>query len=663
MKRLLTLLLLAVVLHAAAQHTEPWEEYLDQLGETEDVETETCEAMYDVLSELAATPLNINTATREDLERLPFLTPQQVEDLSEYLYKYGPMRSLGELSMIESLDPTRVKLLGCFVFAGQPAGGRQLPTLQQVAHYGRHELTAAGRLPFYTRHGDVNGYLGYKYKHWLRYVFSYGQQVRIGLTGAQDAGEPFFAGRNKAGYDFYSFYLQLRDMGRLKALVAGRYRLKFGLGLILNNSFGFGKMATLSTLGNSSTSMRGHSSRSSANFLQGAAATVQVAPHVELTGFFSYRKIDATPGADSSTIQTILKTGYHRTQTEMDHKNLASQTLAGGNLAWRWHGLHAGITGFYTSLDHELAPQTTQRFRRYYARGSRFWNLSADYGYTSRTLTLNGETATGDCGALATINLLSWQPSSRLSLLALQRFYSYRFYSLMSRSFSEGGAEQNESGIYLGATWRPASHWELMLYTDYSHFAWPRYGADAPSHAWDNLLAVTWRSGRTAIYGRYRIKLGQQDNAEKTELITGTEQRGRLAFSYEADGWGLKTQADIANSHWQGNSLGWMVSQNLSWQHRRLRLYGSVGYFHTADYASRIYAYERGLLYDFSFPAFSGHGIRYALIVRTDLGSHVMLMTKLGSTDYFDRDHIASGYQQIDRSSQTDLDIQLRLKF
>ena len=55
--------------------------------------------------------------------------------------------------------------------------------------------------------GDKNGYLGYQYKHSIRYDFTYGDKVRFGVLGAQDAGEPFLAGKNSMGYDFYSFLL------------------------------------------------------------------------------------------------------------------------------------------------------------------------------------------------------------------------------------------------------------------------------------------------------------------------------------------------------------------------------------------------------------------------------------------------------------------------
>ena len=72
----------------------------------------------------------------------------------------------------------------------------------------------------------------------------------------------------------------------------------------------------LSTLGRQSTGIRAHSSRSAANYLQGAAATVEIAKHLDLTTFLSYRSIDATL-TDSGTIKTILKTGYHRTVREI----------------------------------------------------------------------------------------------------------------------------------------------------------------------------------------------------------------------------------------------------------------------------------------------------------------------------------------------------------
>ena len=99
-----------------------------------------------------------------------------------------------------------------------------------------------------------------------------------------------------------------------------------------------------------------------------------------------------------------------------------------------------------------------------------------------------------------------------------------------------------------------------------------------------------------------------------------------------------------------------MLSQSATWSGLRgLQATVQGGYFHTDDYASRIYTYERGLLYAFSFPAYFGEGLHYALFLRADMGQRWMLIAKLSVTDYFDRDHISSGLQQIDRSSKADL--------
>ena len=118
-------------------------------------------------------PIDLNHATRDELEQLPFLSSQQVMDLTEYLDRYGPMRSLSELRMVRSMDYWQLQLLPFFVYAGEVTDSLRFPLLKTIKKYGRHELTAAVRLPFYERQGDRNGYLGYRYRHWLRYEFSY----------------------------------------------------------------------------------------------------------------------------------------------------------------------------------------------------------------------------------------------------------------------------------------------------------------------------------------------------------------------------------------------------------------------------------------------------------------------------------------------------------
>ncbi|WP_092109406.1 helix-hairpin-helix domain-containing protein [Prevotella sp. KH2C16] len=662
-KTALFLLLLSLGSMPHVQAQVSWEQLLGELESMEDVESDDWESSHELMAELAAHPLDINKITREDLEQLPFLTARQIEGICEYVYKYAPLQSVHELAMVESLDAHRRALLECFLTVAPQPEKAKVPTLKNILKYGRHEAVGSMKIPFYERKGDQFGYLGYKYKHGVRYTFRYGQQVKVGLVGAQDAGEPFFANRNSLGYDYYSFYFLLKDIGRLKALALGRYRLRFGAGLILNNSYSFGKLAMLSSLGRNSNHIFGHSSRSEANYLQGAAATVSLVKGLELTGFVSYRDIDATLNKDSSSVATLLKTGYHRTQSEMDRKHNTTEFLGGGNLSFKRLPFTIGITAFYSAFNRSLQPNTSQRYRRYYPQGKNFWNMSVDYSYVSSRFTFSGETAMGDSKALATLNTASYKLTHGLTLMALQRFYSYKYYSLHARSFGEGSMVNDESGIFVGVDWQPSRRWKLIFYSDYAYFTWPKYQADASSSAWDNLLQATYTRGHWSFLARYRVRVREKDNEEKTGLMNETTQRGRLSAMYGNDSWSTKTQVDMAFSQYKKSSFGWMLSEHLSFRHRWLRLFATVGYFHTQDFSSRVYLYEHALLYNYSFPVFYGEGIRYMLDAEARISKHVDLTAKVGTTDYFDRDHISSGYQQIDGSAMTDLELQLCFKF
>lgn len=648
----------------------PWQQLLSDLSSSEDFEHVAWQDYEEDLEEMAQHPVNLNTATREELECMPFLTASQVEDILFYIYRYGQLKSMSELTLISSIDWYQRQLMSCFFYVADDGSKPAFPSLKTIAQYGKHEVMGMLKVPFYERKGDAGGtggYLGYPYKHGLRYQFRYGNSVKLGFVASQDAGEPFFGGRNTMGYDFYSFYLQVKNLGRWKNITLGRYRLNAGLGLILNNDFGFGKLSALNSLGRSSSCIiRGHSSRSSANYLQGAAATYTLLKGLELTGFLSYRQIDATLSADGGGIKTILKTGLHRTVNEIAKQKVASNTLVGGNISYRHQGWHIGGTAFYTSFSLPLTPNKTQLYKRFAPEGNAFWNASISYGYISHRLTLSGETATGDCGSIATLNAASYLFSDHFTLMALHRFYSARYYSLFSNSFSEGSDVQDENGVYLGFTWIPALHWSITAYSDFAYFAWPKYQTRESTQSWDNLVNILFQPSRVlTVGGRFRYK-------DKAGTTTG---RLRLYATISQKRWSAKTSLDYTMSQAEsamkneGDELskGYMVSEHIGWEWKWKQLKGTLrgclGYFHTSDFASRIYAYEPGLLYQMSFGSYYGEGIRYALVARSEIGSHLLLIAKLGTTDYFDRSHISSGLQEISRSSQTDLEIQVKWKW
>ncbi len=656
----LAFLLLATT--ATAQTVRSWEDYLNRMGEQEDMESSMWEQTYDELSELHEHKLDLNACTREDLQRLPFLSEQQIMDIMEYRDRYGRLESGMELRMIRSLEREDCDMLLQFFDVGERQQRDTLPSLRHLLRYAQHEWVGYVRVPFYERAGDDDGYLGDRYKHWMRYTLTSSGHLKIGLLGSKDAGEPFFKGKNSSGYDFYSAYLMLKNIGRLKKLVVGRYRMRSGMGLVLNNSYSFGKLNTLSTLGRGTTHITPHGSRSEATYLQGAAATVALTSHLDITAFASWRKCDATLNDDSLSVATLLTSGYHRTESEMARRRNTEQTAAGGNLHFFKHGFHFGLTGLYTAYNRDLKPNTSQEYRQWYPDGRHFWNASVDYGYISGRFSFSGETATGTRGHVATINSVSYRLGSSWQIMALQRYYPYQFVSIMGESFAEGGSVNNESGVYLGAQWQPLRGMKVLAYSDVAYFAWPKYQASAASHSFDNLLQVERQLNHWSWLLRYRLKLREYDNSEKTALEYRAQHRGRASLGYQSGRWSLRTQGDLSYYRDDEGALGYMLTEHAAYAAPRWTLRASVGYFNTDDYSSRVYAYEPGTLYAYAFQSFYGEGLRATLQARWQATRWLLLIAKLGATHYMDRSQIGSALQLIDGRNQTDLELQAKVK-
>ena len=512
--------------------------------------------MYDALNELATNKININKATKEDLEQLPFLSDNQIQDLLEYIHRHKRMQTLGELILIKSISWQERRLLNCFLEAGPSEEKKGTPFWKRL-QYGKNEITTMLTIPFYTRKGDNNAYLGDKYKHWLRYSFSVGQDFKAGIVA-------------------------------MKNLTLGRYRLRMGLGLIMNSDYSMGKLITLNNLNRTTTTIRAHSSRSSANYLQGAAATIALNKRLDLTSFISYRNIDATLNKDSLSFST---------------KNNTSQFASGFNLSYQHNGIHVGASAVYTSLNREMKPKETI-YNKWNPEGKHFWNASVDYGYTSGLLSLRGETAIDNKGKIAEILSGCLRVGYNLSLVALQRYYSYKYNALFAESFSEASGVKNEKGVYLGADWQATSKINILSYVDITKHEWPRYGSKLSNqNCLDYLAQATYHTDSWQSVLRYRWRHRQYDNEKKDAFEYRDEHRARLQFGQKRTHWAWRLQGDIAYSYQTEGSFGWMGSANAGYTSQRFSISISGGYFHTKDYYSRVYACEQGLLYSFYFPS------------------------------------------------------------
>ena len=84
-------------------------------GTDNSVNTPNWENELEELSNRMQEPVNLNVATREQLEQFPFLSDIQIEHLLAYIYIHGQMKTIYELQLVEEIDRQTIQYLLPFV--------------------------------------------------------------------------------------------------------------------------------------------------------------------------------------------------------------------------------------------------------------------------------------------------------------------------------------------------------------------------------------------------------------------------------------------------------------------------------------------------------------------------------------------------------------------
>ncbi len=650
------------------------EEVLEDLSVNNDINNSVnslnWENELEELSNRLQEPVNLNSATREQLEQFPFLSDIQIEHLLAYIYIHGQMETIYELQLVEELDRQTIQYLLPFVcikaINNEPAF-RWKTMLKDAGRYGKNEVLTRLDIPFYKRKGYEHTYLGPSVYNSVKYTFRYRDQLYAGGVAEKDAGEPFAALHNRYGYDYYSFYLLLQNCGRLKSLAVGNYRLSFGQGLVMSTDYLMGKTIYASSFNNRSAGIKRHSSTDEYNYFRGVATTVALTKRLSVSAFYSHRNMDGV--VTDGEITSVYKTGLHRSRKEADKKNLLTSQLTGGNVSYQQNHIRLGITGVYYVFNRPYEPELTG-YSKYNIHGNHFYNLGIDYAYRWRRFSFQGETAIGKQG-WASLNRLQYSPVQDIQFMLIHRFYSYDYWAMYAHSFGEGSTVQNEQGYYVGLETTPFSHWRFFVSFDLFSFPWKKYRINKPSRGTDGLIQATF-TPRTnlSMYLKYRYKQKERDLTGSKGTLTlpifHHQLRYRLNYSLN-DVFSSRTTLDYNHFHSQDRAAtkGYQVTQMISSQLPWTRLFADVqgSYFCMDDYDSRVYVSEKGLLYTFYTPSFQGRGFRCAVRLRYELNKHWLFITKFGETIYLNRNEIGSGNDLIYGNKKADIQMQLRIKF
>lgn len=609
----------------------------------------------DALNKWKRKPIQLNTSSAIELVEWQILTGFQYSALQEHISKYGPLHSVLELQSISCFDTDLIRLL--LAFCNTSTGNHQDETsfFDKIVH-GKNELNLRYSRQWPPSKGyqtDTPAYEGSNERVQFRFRHTSHEALSFGFTLEKDAGERLIT---KSGTDYSSGFLYYTPKNRPYRIILGDYVFNTGQGLILNNGFGGNKNAPVASLIKTSRQIMPYRSSDENRFLRGAALEYQILPRLSFVSVFSKLARDGNLKSSefSGTYVSSLQTsGLHRTESEIEDKDVVNVNRIGAVLKYTSHSNAVALTGLYTRLSRPLIPEPSL-YNRYYFQGDKLWQIGLSYQWKIFSFYLFGESSFNPGAGSAHISGILFSPDKNISASIIGRYYGRRYHSLDANSFGENSQPNNEMGIYASTQikFSPMLQWENSF--DVWQHPWLRYRIYRPSKGHEWLSRMTYsirRKLQCTLQFRFKSTevTSDSENTPGYQVSPSIKWQTRLQFNLKLErDWEIRTRFEYLNNLTPTQNNGFLIAQDLHYSPtgKPWVIRARAALFNTTDYASRIYAYEQDLLYQYSVPAFSDDGSRYYLLIRYKGIRNLTLEMKFSETKYVSREIIGSGQDQ-----------------
>ncbi len=644
--------------------------------------------LFDELSDYLQNPLNLNLASREQLARIRFLNELQVENILNYRTENGDFLTLYELQLVEGLTITDIQKLLPFVSV-KTQTEMKFPSAKNLFTRGNHtilwktifnierEKGFSEVLDSIRNEKPNNFYLGDQYRHYFRWEYRNKNFIRAGITAEKDAGEEFFTGTQKNGFDFYSAYFQINDFYYLKTLSLGDFEAQIGQGLILYPAMSGGKSSMVLNIKRNEQIITKYSSTDENKFMRGVATTLTF-QKFKATIFFSKKKIDGNISLYDSLENEIKEfssfenTGWHTLPKELETKDAIDEEIAGGNLNYRGEKFNLGFSAlhyqFGSSLKKDVAPYSQFDFQ-----GNNGWNASIDYQAMLKNIIFFGEAAIDKGKNPAFLNGVLLNPAPQVSFSILHRYFDKKYLALYGNAFKENSKNANENGIYLGTEILPYKNFKFSAYFDTYRFEWLRFQNYSPSSGFDYLTSLSFQpTRRLNMEVQWKQKVKFENETIDSLRIKVPSEVNRKNFRYQIAFtknkiWKFTSRLEI--SQYQKSNFtaenGFLLYQDVAFiaENQKFAINFRYSVFE-ATYNTRIYAYESDILYSFTTPAHYGKGFRTYLMFQYTPFSFFDLWIRYSMFYYTDRKVISEGtLSEINGNIKSDFKIEVRIKF
>lgn len=627
-------------------------------------------------------PVNFNEADANELREFKMLTDLQIQHFILYRNLLGALIHIYELQAIPTWDILTIRKLIPYIIIADTKTMAQ--NLRRRFLGGDKSLMlrfsmVLPRSKGYFRDSSANFYTGSRPHMLVRSKYNYKNLLQYGLLGDKDAGEQFFKGSQKLGFDFYSFHFFARKLGMIKQLAIGDFTVNLGQGLIHWQSLAFKKNAAIVSVKRQTDILRPYTSAGEYNFHRGAGITLGKKSW-ETTVFASTRKLSAIIKTDSlqnqeGYVSSLLKSGYNRSHSELEDRNNLRAVTLGSNIKYSIPKGHTGISWvqYFFSKPFKASDKPYDMFA---IEGKKWSNFSLDYAYTFRNIHLFGEMAADTYFHTAFLQGFIVSIDRSVDVAMVYRKIDKRYQSVYGNAFTENNLPGNETGVYTGISMRAANVWKIDAYADFYKFPWLLYRADAPGYGSDYLLQAAYIPNKQVeISLRYKKEAKQSNAASElsiSPLVYGSRRNLRYQISYR-----INREISIKNrveALWyekeaENKQKGFLIYADIYYRSYSKPFSGNtrLQFFESDGYSSRLYAYENDVLYSYSMPAFFNKGFRWYLNVRTDLRKwlsgkkhfQIELWLKYALTHYFELDKIGSHLDEIQGNRRSEFKIQL----
>lgn len=600
-------------------------------------------------------PLSLNHCTREDLAQIQCLSPSQIETFLQFRKLNGPFIHVFELQVIPGWDLSICRKISQLVFveATKPRSISLFPNFALV----RIEQTMEKAKGF-LQTGKPSAYPGNRFKHFIRIKNSQNKLFQFGAIAQKDPGEtnPF---------DFLSAYIAISPKKYVQKIILGDYTLQWGQGLLQAGGFNLGKnYESIKSTQKFHVGGQAYTSSSEYAFNRGLFVSSMLSPQFNWQGFISSKYLDGKIYQlnNSSGFRSLDTDGYHRTTTELANQHTIHEFKWGQSLAFKpTNTSQIQINLVSSAYSPDKIPSTLDYKSQEWV-GKHFYLWSLSHASQFRNLRMVNELAIQPTSKLAFIHGAAISASKALDFSYLFRYFSTGFYNPDGKALGENTKNENEIGLFFGNQWQIQKRKRLSSYIDLFYFPDIKYQVSKDkTFGWEVLTRYqVERKNKFTFFNQIKWTSKQEDaNKYTLQRIHDLQETADIRLSFTRR-YLLHTRLALHGLHKdQTNFLGFLILQDLQVNLPKIQIGTRIAYFRTPNYDTRLYAFEQGLPYNFGLVNYNGHAIRMAAVLEFKLSKNIQLATKIGRTQYFDRNEIGSGNDAIDANHKTDLSLQL----